>query len=288
MVRGAFQRCMWYVCLMGTCGLGVPSGSQIRVVPCTTPGVGDWSLSTLPNSGVMIAKAGGSNAVCLDCEECAVGTSPVLKPCNASTVSQQWTLLNSTAGSRFRCDRTVPTAPQCVPLAAGSFSAAQCNEVCHAAASMAVPWSVPAALAGDAAATGTAAAPSVVLRSSSPVGTCLAVGGSDYTLGPSVTLVDCKRPLTSNAPDYSQRQAWSFELAQRNTDDAASSSNGEAMSIQSDGGGCCGDIFTAKPFCLSAANDFPKGCSTSKDTFPFCNTVRILVVVFFFGRRSFA
>lgn len=166
-----------------------------------------------PSTFKVVVNASGSNAtmLCLDCGDCNVNTIPKLLPCSSSSrtqpqsksSSQLWVLKNSTAGPRYSCDRSDPTkGPQCVPAESGSYSASQCNEVCTNPTRLTLPAVRPAPAPAAVVLQSLAATP--------PSKTCIAVGGSDYTLGPTVTMVECDQPTTSNAPDYQQRQAWSF------------------------------------------------------------------------------
>ena len=224
-----------------------------------------------PSTFKVVVNASGSNAtmLCLDCGDCNVNTIPKLLPCSSSSSrtqpqskssSQLWVLKKSTAGPRYSCDRSDPTkGPQCVPAESGSYSASQCNEVCTNPTRLTLPAVRPAPAPAAVVLQSLAATP--------PSKTCIAVGGSDYTLGPTVTMVECDQPTTSNAPDYQQRQAWSFVPSPPSLLSSPSSMG----AIRSDGGGCCGDIFLTKPFCLSVSDDYPAGCG-SGSPLPFCNT----------------
>eukprot|EP00729_Bicosta_minor_P022175 gene22175-34273_t len=267
---------MWTLLLLSfasvtSLALTAPLDRTVRVVPCTkTSGVDMmWKLLPQmdPSTFKVVVNASGSNAtmLCLDCGDCNVNTIPKLLPCSSSSrtqpqsksSSQLWVLKNSTAGPRYSCDRSDPTkGPQCVPAESGSYSASQCNEVCTNPTRLTLPAVRPAPAPAAVVLQSLAATP--------PSKTCIAVGGSDYTLGPTVTMVECDQPTTSNAPDYQQRQAWSFVPSPPSLLSSPSSMG----AIRSDGGGCCGFTFGVhknKPACheTPSCENSPR---TSSDT----------------------
>ena len=77
----------------------------VRVVPCTTEGVGSmWTVvqQSLQPGTVVVHTA---NQLCLDCEDCTVNARLKLLPCVPAKLAQRWILKNSTAGPRYRCVR---------------------------------------------------------------------------------------------------------------------------------------------------------------------------------------
>jgi hypothetical protein len=115
MMKVEFGSVGWLLVVVVVVVEAVPTGNQVRVVPCTTPGVSAWSLLPVPNTKatLIVKNAGASSSpsrggrgkrvvdagLCLDCLECVAGTLPVLAPCNVQTLSQHWTAVTSSAGT---------------------------------------------------------------------------------------------------------------------------------------------------------------------------------------------
>jgi hypothetical protein len=102
----------------------------------------------------------------------------------------------------------------------------------------------------------TTLANAVILQSiSDPLGRCLVVSSSAYTLGPGVLLSECN-PVGAGDWFLGKNVKWFVP-------------NASQSAIKSHGGGCCGDIFTTRPACLAV--DHTPTCMDLRNA-KWCNT----------------
>jgi hypothetical protein len=89
--------------------------------------------------------------------------------------------------------------------------------------------------------------PNVVSSENSDGGTCLAITGSDYTLGPGVNMQPCSKDPLIIDPHYLDRLGWlrnSTSNATVTKDSSKSLAVNGSFALRSVGRGCCGDIFS--------------------------------------------